>query len=61
MTKDVRVMTGALRRVDDERWGVIYRADASLYLTQTLASRVLAEQHLALHKELLEGVGWKES
>jgi hypothetical protein len=61
MTKDVRVMTGALRRVDDERWEVIYRADASLYLTQTLASRALAEQHLALHKELLEGVGWKEA
>jgi hypothetical protein len=61
MTKDVRVMTGALRQVDDERWEVIYRADASLYLAQTLASRALAEQHLALHKELLEGVGWRET
>jgi hypothetical protein len=30
MVKDVRVMTGALRRVDDERWEVFYRADASL-------------------------------
>ena len=60
MEKDVRVMTGALRQVDDERWKVIYRADGTLYLAQTLANRALAEQHLALHKELLEGVGWRE-
>ena len=60
MVKDVRVMTGALRRVDDERWEVIYRADGALYLEQALANRALAEQHLALHKELLEGVGWRD-
>jgi hypothetical protein len=39
MVKDVRVMTGALRRVDDERWEVIYRADASLYSAQVVGSR----------------------
>jgi hypothetical protein len=60
MVKDVRTMTGALRQVDDERWEVIYRADGALYLAHTLATRALAEQHLALHKELLEGVGWRE-
>jgi hypothetical protein len=40
MVKDVRVMTGALRRVDDERWEVIYRADASLYSACNVAGCV---------------------
>ncbi len=60
MVKDVRVMTGALRRVDDERWEVIYRADASLYFAQVVGSRELAEKDLAKHKEALEATGWRE-
>jgi hypothetical protein len=47
MVKDVRVMTGALRRVDEERWEAVYEADGTLYMSETLASCELAERHLA--------------
>jgi hypothetical protein len=60
MVKDVRVTTGALRRVDEERWEAVYEADGNLYMSETLASGELAEAHLAKHKELLEWVGWRE-
>ena len=60
MTKDGRAMTGSLRRVDDERWEVIYLIDGALYVTQTLGSRELAEQHLAKNRNALEAIGWKE-
>ena len=60
MVKDVRVMTGARRRVDEVRWEAVYEANGNLYMSETLASRELAEAHLAKHKELLEGVGWRE-
>jgi hypothetical protein len=60
MVKDVRVMTGALRRVDEERWEAVYEADGNLYMSETLASRELAEAHLAKHKDLLEAAGWRE-
>jgi hypothetical protein len=53
MVKDTRVMTGVLRRVDDTRWEVVYRVNGALYSAQTLASRELAEQHLARHKDAL--------
>lgn len=61
MVKDLRSMTGALRRVDDERWEAVYRLDGGLYLTETLASRELAEQHLAKHRDALLAAGWTET
>jgi hypothetical protein len=60
MVKDVWTMTGSLRRVDDERWEVIYRADASLYSARVVGSLELADKDLAKHKEALEAVGWRE-
>jgi hypothetical protein len=61
MVKDLRTMTGALRRVDEMRWETVYLLDGAVYLTQTLASRELAEQHLAKHKDALDAAGWKEA
>jgi hypothetical protein len=60
MVKDSRVMTGSLRPIDDERVEVVYRVNGELYSTQTLASRQLAEQHLANNKSALAGTGWTE-
>jgi hypothetical protein len=60
MAKDVRTMTGFLRRVDEERWEAVYEANGTLYMSETLASRELAERHLAKHKDLLEAAGWRE-
>jgi hypothetical protein len=54
MVKDVRTMTGFLRRVDEERWEAVYEADGTLYMSETLASRELAERHRAKHRDLLE-------
>jgi hypothetical protein len=61
MVKDVLVMTGFLRRVDEERWEAVYEADGTLYMSETLASRELAERHVAKHKDLLEAAGWREA
>jgi hypothetical protein len=33
LVKDVRTMTGLLRRVDDERWEAVYLIDGALYTT----------------------------
>ena len=61
MVKDVRTMTGFLRRVDEDRWEAVYEADGTLYMSETLASRELAERHLAKHRDLLEAAGWREA
>jgi hypothetical protein len=61
LVKDVRTMTGLLRRVDDERWEAVYLIDGALYTTMTLGSRELAEQHLAKNRNALEAIGWVES
>jgi hypothetical protein len=61
MTKDMRTMTGALRRVDDERWEAVYELNGVLYLAKTVNSRELAEQHLARHKDALDAAGWIEA
>ncbi len=61
MVKDVRTMTGFLRRVDEERWEAVCEADGNLYMSQTLDSRELAEKHLARHKQALEAAGWREA
>ena len=58
MMKDVRVMTGFLRRIDEERWEAVYEADGTLYMSETFASRELAERHLAKHRDLLEAAGY---
>ena len=58
LVKDVRTMTGLLRRVDDERWEAVYLIDGALYMTPTLGSRELAEQHLAKNRNALEAIGW---
>jgi hypothetical protein len=55
--KDGRTMTGLLRRVDDER-GSGLLIDGALYMTQTLGSREMAEQHLAKNRNALEAIGW---
>jgi hypothetical protein len=60
LVKDVRTMTGLLRRVDEERWEAVYLIDGALYMTMTLASRELAEQHLAKNRTALEVIGWVE-
>jgi hypothetical protein len=61
LVKDVRTMTGLLRRVDDARWEAVDLIDGALYMTMTLGSRELAEQHLAKHRALLEAAGWREA
>jgi hypothetical protein len=60
MVKDVRTMTGFLRRVDEERWEAVYQADGTLYMSETLPNRELAEKHLARHKDALDAAGWRE-
>jgi hypothetical protein len=60
MTKDVRTMTGVMHRVDETRWEAVYWLNGGLYLSETLDSRELAEQHLAKHKDALDAAGWKE-
>ena len=52
-------MTGFLRRIDEERWEAVYEADGTLYMSETFASRELAERHLAKHRDLLEAAGWR--
>jgi hypothetical protein len=56
----MRVMTGVLRRIGDTRWEAVYKMNGELYQAQTLASRELAEQHLARHKDTLNAAGWTE-
>jgi hypothetical protein len=60
MVKDLRTMAGALRRVDATRWEACCWLDNRPYLTETLNSRELAEQHLARHGDALDAVGWTE-
>jgi hypothetical protein len=57
--KDVRMFTGSLRAVDDERWEAVYVTDGHLYKTQVFASRILAERDLMRTKDALEATGWR--
>jgi len=59
LAKDMRHMTGALRRMDDTRWEARYSLNGEVYLTEVLRSRELAEQHLAQHKDALHAAGWR--
>jgi hypothetical protein len=60
MVKDSRLMTGSLRPIDDERVEVVDRVNGELYSALTVASRELAEQHLAKNQSALAAVGWTE-
>jgi hypothetical protein len=59
--KDVRVMTGVLRPLDDTRWEVVCKVNGELYKAEVVSSRQLAEQHLAKNRNTLEAIGWVES
>jgi hypothetical protein len=59
--KDIRVFSGSMRAVDEERWEVLYRANNDLYKSQVFASRTLAEHDLMRTKDALEATGWRPS
>jgi hypothetical protein len=56
--KDVRVMTGVLRPLDETRWEVVCKVNGELYKAEVVSSRELAEQRLVEYKNALEATGW---
>jgi hypothetical protein len=58
--KDVRVMNGVLRPLDETRWEVVCKVNGELYKAEVVSSRELAEQRL-VQKNALEATGWVES
>jgi hypothetical protein len=58
--KDVRVMTGVLRPLDEVRWEVVCKVNGELYKAEVVSSRELAEQRLVQYKNALEATGWIE-
>jgi hypothetical protein len=56
--KDVRVMTGVLRPLDETRWEVVCKVNGELYKAEVVSSRELAEQRLVQYKNALEATGW---
>jgi hypothetical protein len=59
--KDVRVMTGVLRPIDETRWEVVCKVNGELYKSEVVDSRELGEQRLVQYKNALEATGWVES
>jgi hypothetical protein len=60
LLKDVRVMTGVLRPLDETRWEVVCKVNGELYKAEVVSSREQAEQRLVQYKNPLEATGWVE-
>ena len=54
----VETMTGSPRPIDGQRWEALYLRNGELYVSETCATRALAEAHLAQHGAALEITGW---